>query len=68
MEPVHLTLLELTDATCRWPFGDGTAQHPFSFCGCATRDESPYCDEHHAIAYVPPRPLAAARYIKRRAA
>lgn len=64
MGPLHLTLLELDDNKCRWPFGDG----PFTFCGCAVRDESPYCDTHHAIAYVPPRPLAVPKYFGRRVA
>src|SRR5581483_11416960 len=39
------SLLELTDATCRWPVGD--PQHPeFFFCGAPPRANSPYCAAH----------------------
>ena len=43
----HLSLLELTKQTCRWPQGTG----PYTFCGCATMDKLPYCAAHTAQAY-----------------
>lgn len=49
VQPLHLDLMELTDATCRYPYGDG----PFTFCGCATRNEKPYCAAHYELAYRP---------------
>ena len=55
MDPLHLNLLDLTDSTCHWPLGDG----PFTFCGCQVQEGSPYCAEHHAVAYVPLRPFVS---------
>jgi len=46
-------LLELTEATCRWPIGDpGTPE--FFFCGGNTLPGLPYCHYHSRIAYQPP--------------
>jgi GcrA cell cycle regulator len=46
------TLLELSDAKCRWPIGDpGTAD--FFFCGGRPAGEAPYCAYHSRIAYQP---------------
>ena len=47
------TLLELTEATCRWPIGDpGTPE--FFFCGGNTLTGLPYCAYHSRIAFQPP--------------
>jgi GcrA cell cycle regulator len=47
------TLMELTEATCRWPIGDpGTPE--FFFCGGNTLQGLPYCHYHSRIAYQPP--------------
>jgi GcrA cell cycle regulator len=47
------TLLELTEATCRWPIGDpGTAE--FFFCGGQSATGLPYCAYHSRVAYQPP--------------
>lgn len=47
------TLLELTEATCRWPIGDpGTPE--FFFCGGNSLPGLPYCHYHSRIAYQPP--------------
>ncbi len=43
-------LLELTDATCRWPVGDPDEAH-FVFCGAAPFKPYPYCVGHCLIAY-----------------
>ncbi len=46
------TLLELTEATCRWPIGDpGTTD--FFFCGGNTVENLPYCAYHSRVAYQP---------------
>lgn len=42
-----ISLLELTDQTCRWPLGD---DRPFKFCGCLPAYGSPYCATHKANA------------------
>jgi GcrA cell cycle regulator len=45
-------LLELNEATCRWPIGDpGSAD--FFFCGGKPLGELPYCAYHARIAYQP---------------
>lgn len=46
IEPLHLTLLDLRDGQCRWPYGEG----PFTFCGCTTLIGSSYCPTHAAAA------------------
>jgi GcrA cell cycle regulator len=46
------TLLELTDATCRWPIGD-PASSEFFFCGGAPLNGLPYCSYHSRVAYQP---------------
>jgi len=48
-----LTLLELTDFTCKWPTGDPT-RPGFSFCGHKSQDEKPYCAFHSKLAFQPP--------------
>lgn len=48
-----LTLLELTDETCKWPTGDPTMPN-FSFCGHKTKEEKPYCAFHSGLAFQPP--------------
>ena len=48
----RITILHLSDKTCKWPIGD--PQHDdFCFCGHGPRDGSPYCEYHARIAYQP---------------
>lgn len=47
-----LSLVDLTDKTCKWPHGD-PAERDFHFCGHRTEEESPYCDYHSKLAYQP---------------
>lgn len=48
-----VTLLQLTDETCRFPLGD--PQMPgFYFCGAKPIEGSPYCLCHTALAFQPP--------------
>lgn len=41
-----LSILDLTDDTCRWPIGD-PKEPGFGFCGCAVKRGSRYCQEHY---------------------
>lgn len=48
-----LTLLEITEDTCKWPTGDPTMPG-FSFCGHKTKEDKPYCEFHAKLAFQPP--------------
>ena len=48
----RVTVLHLSDKTCRWPIGDPGTED-FCFCGHTPRDKSPYCDYHTRAAYQP---------------
>jgi GcrA cell cycle regulator len=52
-EPRHLTLMELSEEDCHWPYGDKT----FTFCGCRKQDGAPqpYCEAHMTMSMSPPR-------------
>ena len=47
-----LTLMELTEKTCKWPIGD-PATDKFWFCGHQAENGKPYCSTHVAIAFQP---------------
>ncbi|MEM9717490.1 MAG: GcrA family cell cycle regulator, partial [Pseudomonadota bacterium] len=47
-----LTLMELTEKTCKWPVGD-PATDDFWFCGLPTEPGKPYCAAHNAVAFQP---------------
>ncbi len=49
----RLTLLQLTEKTCKWPTGD-PQYADFHFCGNQTKEEKPYCDFHSRLAFQPP--------------
>lgn len=48
----RLTLLELTERTCKWPIGD-PATSDFWFCGLPVKPGKPYCEAHVAVAFQP---------------
>lgn len=48
----RLTLMELTERTCKWPVGD-PATTQFWFCGHAVQQGKPYCEAHVAVAFQP---------------
>lgn len=48
----RLTLMELTERTCKWPIGD-PATEEFWFCGLATQQGKPYCEAHVSVAFQP---------------
>lgn len=45
-----ISLLELTEKTCRYPHGDPKSTD-FKFCGAASLPGLPYCPYHSAVAY-----------------
>lgn len=47
-----LTLMQLTEKTCKWPIGD-PATDDFWFCGLAVQQGKPYCEAHNAVAFQP---------------
>ncbi|MEM9211782.1 MAG: GcrA family cell cycle regulator [Pseudomonadota bacterium] len=48
----RLSLMELTEKTCKWPVGD-PATDDFWFCGHPTEPGKPYCEAHNAVAFQP---------------
>jgi len=48
----RLTLMQLTERTCKWPVGD-PATDDFWFCGLPTAAGKPYCETHVAVAFQP---------------
>jgi GcrA cell cycle regulator len=48
----RLTLMELTERTCKWPIGD-PATDDFWFCGLPTQQGKPYCEAHVGLAFQP---------------
>jgi hypothetical protein len=45
VEPRHITIMELGDRTCRWPYGEEN----FTYCGHQVEGDSPllpYCPSH----------------------
>ncbi|MEM8748707.1 MAG: GcrA family cell cycle regulator [Pseudomonadota bacterium] len=47
-----LTLMQLTESTCKWPNGDPTMPG-FSFCGHTSAEDKPYCEFHSKLAFQP---------------
>lgn len=48
----NLTLIQLTERTCKWPNGDPLSEE-FSFCGNEAGETGPYCGYHSKLAYQP---------------
>ena len=48
----RLTLMELTERTCKWPIGDPATQD-FWFCGLPSLPGKPYCEAHVGVAFQP---------------
>ncbi len=47
-----LSLMELTERTCKWPVGD-PATPDFWFCGLPVKSGKPYCEAHVGVAFQP---------------
>jgi GcrA cell cycle regulator len=50
--PLNISLLQLSDAVCRWPNGDPGTE-AFGFCGHPSWNSLPYCEYHSRVAYQP---------------
>lgn len=48
----RLSLMDLTERTCKWPVGD-PATDDFWFCGLPAQPGKPYCEAHVAVAFQP---------------
>ncbi len=48
----RLSLMELTERTCKWPVGD-PATDDFWFCGLGVQAGKPYCEAHVGVAFQP---------------
>ncbi len=48
----HLTVMQLTEDTCKWPNGD-PQNSDFSFCGHRSKETTPYCEFHSKLAFQP---------------
>ena len=46
----RLTLLQLSEPTCKWPIGDPLTPD-FYFCGQHSDEGKPYCEFHSRRAY-----------------
>jgi GcrA cell cycle regulator len=44
--PKHLSLVELDDGDCRYPYGGDQEGEPITFCGHPRREGSSYCVPH----------------------
>ncbi len=53
IEPRHLSLVELEQGDCRYPYGDG----PFTFCGHPVKDGTSWCVPHFHLTHEPLRPI-----------
>ena len=49
---LKLSLMELTERTCKWPIGD-PATPEFWFCGLPVQSGKPYCEAHVGVAFQP---------------
>ena len=48
----RISLMELTERTCKWPIGDPATQE-FYFCGLHVQQGKPYCEAHVGVAFQP---------------
>ena len=49
---MKISLMELTERTCKWPIGD-PATPDFWFCGLPSTPGKPYCEAHVGVAFQP---------------
>lgn len=54
----RVELLELTEQTCRWPYGEAP---DIKYCGDKPEEGLPYCAFHCCIAYQPAQPKSNKR-------
>lgn len=51
--PLHLTILQLTDETCKYECSGTSEPQHFTFCGRPTFSSTPYCAAHARICFLP---------------
>jgi GcrA cell cycle regulator len=51
--PRHLSLLELEDGDCRYPYGGDAEGEAITFCGHPRREGSSYCASHFHLTSGP---------------
>ena len=52
------SIVGLKEHHCRWPVHRSLTSDRWLFCAAERREKSPYCAEHHLLAYVKPRSWA----------
>ena len=52
MKSKKISLMDLTERTCKWPIGD-PATDAFWFCGHEAEPGKPYCKTHISVAFQP---------------
>ena len=52
MKSKKISLMQLTERTCKWPIGDPATEN-FWFCGHESEPGKPYCKTHISIAFQP---------------
>lgn len=60
--PVMLSIMELTDHTCKFPIGD-PREPGFGFCGHPPIEGKPYCEFHCRVAYAPPERRVRRKFV-----
>lgn len=58
--PRHLTIDDLEEGDCRYPYGDG----PFTFCGHRVVIGKSYCPAHSQLVFQTPKPMTKPGYIE----
>ena len=51
--PRRLSLLQLADGDCRYPYDGIEGEDTFVFCGHPKKDGSSFCVSHHHLCFVP---------------
>ncbi len=57
-------LFELENHQCKWPVNDPPPAGYYMFCGLGKKVDSPYCRQHHKIAYRPAKGQIIPLYVK----
>ena len=53
VDPLHIGLLDLESHHCRYPYGDGSLEAPFTFCGHQVFAGFSYCAPHWFLTCQP---------------
>ncbi len=50
VEPLHLSIMDLAEDTCRWPYGGWPERTGITFCGHTPAPGKPYCAAHQELS------------------